>query len=352
MSRGQLAHLRRIFLEGKWFYNHSLNQDDVFAVDTKVKSVPVKCGEVFEERDLRCLSSQMKQELAKRIKTSIKSLSTRKKKGNKVGRLKFKRSLSAIPLKQHGITYKFTNSGKKLKIQCLDKPLRIRGHDQLPAGCDLANAVLLKKASGYYLKMTVYTDKERNDTSVKPVIGIDPGIKHQLAFSNGVIVDYRVPVSQCNKLRSLYQKMSRQRRGGSNWHKTLHRIRKEFEYLNNCKQDINSKISSFVTREHGIFCFQKESLSAWQRLYGRKMLDTALGSFLKAIKERASCQSEIDRWYPSTQLCSNQECDHRAKKDLSARVHDCPDCGLIMDATSMQLLLSNWKGLISSSGRE
>lgn len=331
MSRSQHEHLRRLFLEAKWFYNHVLSQDDVFNTDTTVKSAPVKCGDRFEERELRSLSSQMKQSLAERVQTSIKGLSTKKKHGAKVGKLKFKRSVSAVLLKQHGNTYSFTNSGNRLKLQRLKGTVRIRGFDQLPAGADLANAVLLKKASGYYLKVTVYTDKEECRQVDKPPMGIDIGIKHQFAFSNGVIVDYRVPMSQCEKLRSLYRELSRRKQNSANWYKTLHRIRLEFEYLANCKHDIIKKLCGFLAREHGIICFQKESLSAWQRLYGRKLLDTSLGSFLSAVKERAALPAEIDRWFPSTQLCSNLDCNHRAKKALSDRVHHCPVCGLLLD---------------------
>jgi putative transposase len=50
MNTTSRAHLNRLFLEAKWFYNWVLSQPDVFEVDTKVKSVPVKVGGVFEGR--------------------------------------------------------------------------------------------------------------------------------------------------------------------------------------------------------------------------------------------------------------------------------------------------------------
>ncbi|MFQ5978408.1 MAG: hypothetical protein ACE5OZ_09795 [Candidatus Heimdallarchaeota archaeon] len=57
------THLARLFLEAKWFYNWVLSQPDVFTVATTVQTVPVKVGKAFEDRELRCLSSQMKQGL-------------------------------------------------------------------------------------------------------------------------------------------------------------------------------------------------------------------------------------------------------------------------------------------------
>ncbi|MHA2334913.1 MAG: RNA-guided endonuclease InsQ/TnpB family protein, partial [Candidatus Hodarchaeales archaeon] len=193
----------------------------------------------------------------------------------------------------------------------------------------------LKRASGYYLKVTVYTDKNDNGQGklIPPArsIGIDTGIKHQFAFSNGVIVDYSVSTSQCRKLRRLYRRFSRAKPGSSNRRKALARLQKKFEYLTNCKRDIINKLVAFLAREYQVVCFQKENLSAWQHLYGKKMLDTALGSFLTAVKERSVLPSEVDRFFPSTQLCSNPGCNYKAKKELSERVHTCPLCGLILD---------------------
>ena len=52
---------------------------------------------------------------------------------------------------------------------------------------------------------------------------------------------------------------------------------------------------------------------------------------LAAVEERVALPSEVDRFFPSTQLCSNPECNHRYKKALNERVHDCPACGLVLD---------------------
>ncbi|MHA2296469.1 MAG: RNA-guided endonuclease InsQ/TnpB family protein [Candidatus Hodarchaeales archaeon] len=316
-----------------------MGQLDVFAADTKVKSVPVKCGDRFEDRPLRCISSQMKQGMATRVQEAIRALAAKKKKATeqgkkiKIGKLKFKRSIRSIPLKQHGNTYSFTNNGNRLKIQCLKDSLRVRGFDQIPVGAELANAVLLKRANGYYLKVTVYTDKNGNGKPKPPArsIGIDTGIKHQFAFSDGVIVDYSVPTSQCRKLRRLSRRFSRTKPGSKNRSKALARLQKKFEHLTNCKRDIINKLVAFLTREYQVVCFQKENLSAWQHLYGKKMLDTALGSFLTAVKERSVLPSEVDRFFPSTQLCSNPGCNYKAKKELSERMHTCPLCGLVLD---------------------
>ncbi len=334
LSTAARNHLSRVFLEAKWFYNHVLGQPDVFNVDTRIKLVLVKTGECFEERSLLCLSSQMKQGLVSRVHSAIRTLASLKAKGHEVGALKFKRSVKAIPLKQHGITYKFTNDGKRFSFQLLKRPVRIRGYSQIPAGAELANAVLLKRAGDYYVKVTVFTDKnagERIEPDKARSIGVDTGIKYQFVFSNGIRVEYRVSVSQHRKLRRLYRQFSRKKKGSHNRYKAKLKLIKEFNHLTNIKRDIINKLVAFLTAHYQVVCYQDENLKAWQRLWGARMLDTALGSFLKALGERATTPQEVKRLFPSTQLCSNPTCDHRQKMPLDMRVYECPACGSVLD---------------------
>lgn len=72
------AHLARLFVEAKWFYNFLVGHEDLFAADVKqlykCKTIPVKMGEEFVDRELRCLSSQMKQGLATQIQNFVREL--------------------------------------------------------------------------------------------------------------------------------------------------------------------------------------------------------------------------------------------------------------------------------------
>lgn len=139
-----------------------------------------------------------------------------------------------------------------MKLQGFSGSLRVRGYQQLPPGAELDNAVLLKKVSGYYLQVTTYTD--RREVLPPPVrsIGLDAGLTHQFAFSNGVVVEYRVPGSQCIKVKRRSRQVNRKQKGSKNRAKALGRLRKEFEHLSNCKRDITNKLVSFLTQEYQI----------------------------------------------------------------------------------------------------
>ena len=92
-----------LFLQAKWFINAVIASNKIFEFDSKVKEVLVKVGEKYELRSLSFLSSQMKQGLLKQVQQDILNLAKKKEKGYKVGKLKFKKFIQTIPLKQYDI---------------------------------------------------------------------------------------------------------------------------------------------------------------------------------------------------------------------------------------------------------
>ena len=125
----------------------------------------------------------MRQGIVERIKRNLYSLKRAKEKGNKVGKLSFKSEIRSIPLKQYGITYKISGDRNRVKIQGIKKKFRVLGLHQLPKESEIANGLLVKKPSGYYLYITCYLPKEEalkeiKRKQTKQIVGIDLGIKH------------------------------------------------------------------------------------------------------------------------------------------------------------------------------
>lgn len=80
--------LNRCFLEAKWLRNAVVATDTLSLEDTS--SVQVKTKDSFETREIKTLSSQMKQSVVDSVKTDVSNLAKAKKAGLKVGRLQYK----------------------------------------------------------------------------------------------------------------------------------------------------------------------------------------------------------------------------------------------------------------------
>ena len=198
MSKKQKNDVSGLFREAKWLHNAYLA--DMENVSWKDTSVTVKAGERFEQRDLTVIGSQIRQSVINEVKSSLKSLASLKKKGNKVGALRFKPACNSIELSQHHVTYDIDKGRSGIRIQKIKKLFKVRGLDQIPENAEIANARFIRKASGLYFHITCFLPKEEKTVTYKSV-GIDFGIKDNLVFSDGrEPINIQVPESKGTRL--------------------------------------------------------------------------------------------------------------------------------------------------------
>lgn len=66
---------------------------------------------------------------------------------------------------------------------------------------------------------------------------------------------------------------------------------------------------------------------------GKATLDNGYGMFLNfleyKLKDRGKYFIKVDKWFPSSQICS--KCGHTQKMPLDVRTYVCPECGNIID---------------------
>jgi len=185
--------LARVFAEAKWLYNYLVSDISRLNVPAnKISTVQVKVSEAFEQRQLLVLGSQVKQEIADRLRDNLRALDKLKKKGYNVGTLKPKKFVNSIPLKQYGVTYKLNFAYNRVRIQKLGD-FRVLGLHQIPKGAEIANAVLVRKPSGYYLHVTCYLLKEHfKKEHIAEAVGIDFGVSNKIILSNGLAIDFEL----------------------------------------------------------------------------------------------------------------------------------------------------------------
>jgi len=318
--------LRRLFLEAKWFYNNMLARGDVWNADYKTTTVSVKVGKSMEPRELKFLSSQMRQEIIERAKDNIKGLSVLKSKGHKVGALKFVGRMGSIPLNQFGVTYRILKNGY-ISIQNLKQPLKVRGLNQIPEEAEFSSALLIQRNDDYYLHMATWQRPERKAPPSR-CVGIDLGIDRQITFSNGVAVEFEVSVTK--KIKRLHRELSKRTLHSKNWFKTQHKLNKAYDESNHEKCDIRNKIVGKVVGAYDTVCFQNDNVAGWQRMWGRRIQTTAIGGITSAFKQKARTPTEVDRWVASTKKCSR--CGNvKDEMPLSERTYRCGQCGWVID---------------------
>jgi len=318
LSAGQRTHLKMLFIEAKWLRNFYVSDIDAHLTNRKPGSVAGLdkngCSVV---RELKHLSSQMKQSINQKVKDDLKGLAATKQRGRKVGRLAFKSEVNMIELVQPETTYRIT--GNRLSVQKMPGTVRLRGFKQLPDEYEEAKAELVSKPSGYYLHLTVYTPRQNLEQSGE--IGIDFGIKDQLTFSNGLQLSFNV--SETHRLKYLQRQLAKKKRGSNNRHKLKFKIRKENERITNSRKDIQNKIIGYL-KQFNTVSIQDDNIKSWHEgWFGRQVQHSAIGAIKSRIKKLESVIVR-DRYQKTSGVCPS--CFTINMISLNDRKFICSNC--------------------------
>jgi putative transposase len=329
LTKQQKEQLKMIFVEAKWLINDILSwseKEENKPWNYKLqKTVQVKKDDKFETRALAFLSVAEQQAVLAEIISNIKTLSSLKKKGSKVGRLKFRSEVKAVNLKQAGATHKIL-SPKRIKVQGVAGKLIVNGLKQFyNSEYELANAKLLNTPNGYYVAFTLFVKKESKNIDFLPEIGIDMGCETSITVSDGTKINAQV--EETVRLKKLQRKLSRQTKQFSkntnNSLKTCVLIRKEYQNISSQKDDLANKIVAELLKHSAVY-MQDENLKGWQKGgHGKKIQHSVLGRVkMKLVNHPRVCV--LDRWVPTSKGC---ECGNFHKElKISDRTFVCPYC--------------------------
>lgn len=324
INKNNLEKLKFLFVQCKWLYNYLLNEEiDIFKFDTKTRDIYIYDKDKNKISKTIDIPSKIIQSVHGGLKQNIQSLNHRKQKGYKIGKLKFKSEYNSIDLSQYNNTHAIKNG--KFRICGFKNLFKVHGLNQIKSDYEIANAKLIYKPSGYYIKLTCF-ENLTNKRIQKPIkeVGLDFGIKTNITTSDNEKFD--ICIEESERLKGLQRKLSRQTKGSNNRYKTLKKIRLEHEKLSNKKKDKCNKLVNYLCINYSTIYMQDEMIAGWHKgLFGKQVQHSCLAQ----LKSKLICQpivKVIDKSYPTTKLCYN--CG-RLDKDitLNDRTFICPSCG-------------------------
>lgn len=234
---------------------------------------------------------------------------------------------------------------KFLKIPKLRELIRIKLHRQ-PKG-EIKSATISKQSSGkYYISLLCKEDIEELE-EIDSSVGIDLGIREFAIFSSGERIDNnRFTREMEEKLKKEQRKLSRRgliakKKGkklyeSKNYQKQKKKVAKLHEQVMNQRNDFLNKLSTEIINNHGIICIEDLNIKGMMKNHklSKSISDVSWSSFVEKLKYKAKWYGrkivEVDRWYPSSQICS--ECGHKdGKKPLNVREWSCPICSTCHD---------------------
>jgi len=212
--------------------------------------------------------------------------------------------------------------------------VKVRWHRELPEN-KLKNIVVLRKPSGWFVLLQIDLPEQSVEKSTNAPAGVDIGITHALALSDGTTFDSpKYLQASLKKLRVFQRAVSRKQRGGKNRHKADQRVARLHEHIANQRFDWWHKTTRQLVNDYGAIALEDMSLKFMLRNgnLSRSAHDVGLGMFRTMLDYKAiDAGVEIVTVDPqnTSQVCSG--CGCLVQKSLSVRIHSCPECGLTLD---------------------
>lgn len=105
------------------------------------------------------------------------------------------------------------------------------------------------------------------------------------------------------------------------------------EHTANQRKDFLPKQSKQIANAYDCVCIEDLNRKAMSRSlhFGKSVMDNGWGMFTRLLKYKLENEGKqlikVDKFFPSSQLCSYCGCQNRKVKNLSIRKWTCPSCG-------------------------
>lgn len=217
-----------------------------------------------------------------------------------------KRKWKSIPFK----SIKTTHNAFKLPSFGVVKVFKFKE----PKG-DLKTATIVKEADGLYLKIVVdeYNSKPKNRDS-QSVIALDMGIKFFAVSSYGeYIANPKHLFAKLSELRVHQRKLSRMKKGGSNWKKQVVVVQSLFLKVKRCRLDFLQKQSTLLSINHETVIVEDLNIKGMSKnkKLSKHILDCGWGIFFSLLEYKTNVVKVNPRY--SSQECS--KCGHICKEN-------------------------------------
>ena len=224
--------------------------------------------------------------------------------------------------------------------------VRMRLSRPIPEGFKLKQVRVVRRASGYFVMLSLQSNISIPDTPASGhPLGIDVGLDKFLATSDGELIERPQFLTQLHsELKLLQRRLKLKKLGSTNRHKLNRKIARLHQKISDTRKDFHFKLAHHLCDQAGMIFVEDLDFITWAKgMLAKHTLDAGFGrsspgcklrellrlrQFFKILAwvcwKRGVYFGKVDYRYTS-QICPICGA-HTGKKDLSLRLHKCPEC--------------------------
>jgi len=206
----------------------------------------------------------------------------------------------------------------------------------------IISATISKERSGeYYASVLCEIEQPKLLPVTDKFVGIDLGLHDLVVCSDGTRVEAPRHFRKSEQTLAKRQRVFSRTQKGSNGHeKARLKVAKCHQKIKNQRKDFLQKLSTKLIHENQVICLEDLSVKGIERNknLAKSVSDASFAKFVFMLEYKAEWYGrkivKIDRFYPSTQLCSG--CGYKNEsvkglRGLHVREWTCPECGEVHD---------------------
>lgn len=221
----------------------------------------------------------------------------------------------------------------------------------------ILRATISHEPTGKWFVSVLYeVPKETPLPAVSSSVGIDLGLNDFIVLSNGMKVENPKYLKKLEARLAREQRVLARRReenidhyitcGGKrspvykrpfsecrNYQKQKTKVARIYEKIKNQRIDFEQKLSTEIVKNHDMICMENLDIKSMLKdsTLAKTISDASWSEFKSMLSYKAQRYGRtivfVDRFYPSSQMCSECGCVNPEVKDLSVRSWICPQCG-------------------------